>query len=127
MLQVDGSPHDWLEARGARLCLVGAIDDASGKVPRAFFEVAESSWAYFRLFSEIFKTHGLPYSVYADHHWIFWTDREPTLEEQLVKLYRPRGLKPRGRPKGRSMGEELPLLPFGNPIGYVPAASRGVC
>ncbi len=43
MLQVDGSPHDWLEGRGPRLCLVGAIDDASGKVPRAFFEVAESS------------------------------------------------------------------------------------
>ncbi len=82
--QVDGSPHDWLEGRGPRLCLVGAIDDASGKVPRAFFEVTESSWAYFRLFSEIFKTHGLPHSVYADRHSIFWTDREPTLEEQLV-------------------------------------------
>lgn len=84
MLQVDGSPHDWLEERGSRLCLVGGIDDASGKVRQAFFEVAESSWAYFRLFSEIFKTHGLPHSVYADRHSIFWTDRKPTLEEQLV-------------------------------------------
>jgi transposase len=37
MLQVDGSPHDWLEGRGPPLCLIGAIDDASGKVPRAFF------------------------------------------------------------------------------------------
>lgn len=32
MLQVDGSPHEWLEGRGARLCLIGAIDDATGKV-----------------------------------------------------------------------------------------------
>ena len=64
MLQVDGSPHDWLQGRGPRLCLVGAIDDASSTVPRAFFEVAESSWAYLHLFSEIFKTHGLPQSVY---------------------------------------------------------------
>jgi hypothetical protein len=32
MLQVDGSPHDWLEGRGPRLCLIGAIDDATGKV-----------------------------------------------------------------------------------------------
>ena len=62
----------------------GAIDDASSTVPRTFFEVAESSWAYLHLFSEIFKTHGLPQSVYADRHSIFWTDREPTLEEQLV-------------------------------------------
>jgi transposase len=37
MLQVDGSPHDWLEGRGERLCLVGAIDDATNKVPAAFF------------------------------------------------------------------------------------------
>jgi hypothetical protein len=36
MLQVDGSDHDWLEGRGPRLCLIGAIDDAGGKVPGAF-------------------------------------------------------------------------------------------
>ena len=88
MLQVDGSPHDWLEGRGPSLCLVGAIDDATGKVPRAFFEPAESSWAYFRLFSEIFKKQGLCQSVYSDRHSIFWTDREPTIEEQL-KNQRP--------------------------------------
>lgn len=109
MLQVDGSPHDWLEGRGPRLCLVGGIDDASGKVPRAFFEVAESSWAYFRLFSEIFKTHGLPYSVYADRHSIFWTDREPTLEEQLVNT-RP------STEVGRGLEElGVTLIPAGSP------------
>src|SRR5215471_18699565 len=84
MLQVDGSPHDWLEGRGPRLCLIGAIDDATGKVVGAFFEEAESSWAYFKLFSEIFKQHGLPQSVYSDRHSVFWTDREPTVEEQLI-------------------------------------------
>ena len=88
MLQVDGSPHDWLEGRGPSLCLIGAIDDATSKVPRAFFEKAESSWAYFRLFSEIFKKQGLCQSVYSDRHSIFWTDREPTIEEQL-KNQRP--------------------------------------
>ena len=62
------------------LCLIGAIDDATGKVPRAFFEEAESSWAYFRLFSDIFKKHGLAQSVYSDRHSVFWTDREPILE-----------------------------------------------
>jgi transposase len=84
MLQVDGSPHDWLQGRGPVLCLIGAIDDATGKVPRAFFEQAESSWAYFRLFSDLFKKHGLTQSVYSDRHSVFWTDRGPTLEEQLV-------------------------------------------
>jgi transposase len=109
MLQVDGSPHEWLEGRGPRLCLIGAIDDATGKVLGAFFAQAESSWGYFRLFSEIFRRHGLPQSVYADRHSIFWTDREPTVEEQLMNK-RPttevgRGLEELG----------VTLIPAGSP------------
>ncbi|MCA1605233.1 MAG: ISNCY family transposase, partial [Acidobacteria bacterium] len=84
MLQVDGSPHDWLQGRGPRLCLIGAIDDATSKVMGAFFASAESSWGYFHLFCEIFKQHGVPQSIYTDCHSVFWTDREPTLEEQLI-------------------------------------------
>jgi hypothetical protein len=41
MLQVDGSPHDWLEGRGPFLCLIGAIDDAT--VVGARFVEAEST------------------------------------------------------------------------------------
>jgi transposase len=84
MLQVDGSPHDWLEGRGPRLCLIGAIDDATGKVSAAFFAQAESSWGYLRLFSEIFHQQGLPQAIYSDRHSVFWTDREPTIDEQLA-------------------------------------------
>jgi len=84
MLQVDGSPHDWLQGRGPRLCLMGAIDDATSKVMGAFFVQAESSWGYFHLFCEIFKEHGVSQSIYTDSHSVFWTDREPTLEEQLI-------------------------------------------
>jgi hypothetical protein len=67
-----------------RLCLIGAVDDATGKVLKAFFTQAESSWGYLRLFSEIFKGHGLPQSIYSDRHSVFWTDQEPTLDEQLI-------------------------------------------
>jgi transposase len=84
MLQVDGSPHDWLQGRGPRLCLIGAIDDATSKVMGAFFAQAESSWGYFKLFSDTFREYGLPHSIYTDCHSVFWTDREPTLEEQLI-------------------------------------------
>ena len=43
MLQVDGSPHDWLEGRGSPLCLSGAIDDATSTVMEGFFVQAEIS------------------------------------------------------------------------------------
>ncbi len=39
----------------------------------------------------------------------------------LIKLYRPRGLNP-----VVDQREELPLLPFGNPIGFVTASRGGV-
>jgi len=32
MLQIDGSPHDWLEGRAPRMALLGAVDDATGKL-----------------------------------------------------------------------------------------------
>src|SRR6266576_1882577 len=37
LLQTDGSRHDWLEGRGPRLTLVGAIDDATGRMTAATF------------------------------------------------------------------------------------------
>ena len=109
MLQLDGSPHDWLEGRGGPLTLVGAIDDATGKVPMAFFEQAETSWAYLHLFDEIFTKQGLPHSVYSDRHSIFWTDREPTLAEQL------QGKRPTTE-VGRALEElGITLIPAGSP------------
>lgn len=84
MLQVDGSPHDWLEGRGPYLCLIGAVDDATGMVPSAIFEDAETTMGYLNLFNEIFKKKGLPMSIYSDRHTIFFTGREPTIEEQLA-------------------------------------------
>ena len=84
MLQIDGSPHDWLQGRGPRLCLIGGIDDATSKVTGGLFTQAESSWGYFTLFSNTFRKHGLPHSLYTDCHSVFWTDREPTVAEQLL-------------------------------------------
>ena len=82
LLQVDASPHDWLEGRGPWLTLVGSIDDATGHV-WAHFEEAETTWAYLDLMEEVFYTQGIPLSLYADRHSIFHTTREPTMIEQL--------------------------------------------
>ena len=85
MLQLDGSEHDWLEGRGPRLTLVGAIDDATGTVPGALFREHEDAEGYFRLMEHITTHKGVPQSVYSDRHSIFvhTTNKEQTLQEQL--------------------------------------------
>jgi len=85
LLQVDGSPHDWLEGRGPRLCLIGAIDDATNNVPYAFFQEHEDTIGYMRLLQEIVLTKGIPAALYHDRHSVFTVSREqePSLDEQL--------------------------------------------
>ena len=46
LLQLDGSPHAWLEERGPRLSLLAAIDDATGTVPAAIFREQEDAAGY---------------------------------------------------------------------------------
>src|SRR5512146_235115 len=46
LLQIDGSPFDWLEGRGPPLALVGAIDDATGKVLFLTFRPTEDQVGY---------------------------------------------------------------------------------
>lgn len=85
MVQTDGSQHDWLEGRGPRLHLLGVIDDATSEVPPAFFENAETTEGYFKLFYAMAQSKGLPLAVYADKHSIFWLNKSKlTLENQLL-------------------------------------------
>ncbi len=71
LLQIDGSPHDWLEGRGSWLSLIGAIDDATGKVPYALFREQEDTHGYFLLLRGIVINHGIPLALYHDRHSIF--------------------------------------------------------
>lgn len=86
LLQIDGSPHDWLEGRGHQLCLLGAIDDATGKVPYALFQDQEDSAGYFRILREITRRYGIPLALYHDKHSIFEVAPHnlPSIEEQLA-------------------------------------------
>ena len=81
MLQIDGSPHDWLEGRGPRICLVGAIDDATGKVVGALFRGWEDAQGYFLMMRQVVTRYGIPETVYHDRHGIF--ERDPKDEEAI--------------------------------------------
>jgi transposase len=85
LLQTDGSPHDWLEGRGPKFCLIGAIDDATSEVVYAHFQPAETTAGYIRMLRSITLSHGIPLALYHDRHSIFKvTDHQMTLDEQLA-------------------------------------------
>ena len=81
----DGSPHAWLEGRGPRCCLVGAMDDATGHLlPGAAFVPAEDTVSYLRLLRTVVGTCGIPVALYMDRHGIFQRhDAAWTLAEEL--------------------------------------------
>jgi hypothetical protein len=85
MLLWDGSRHDWLEGRGPMLCLMGAIDDATGKLmPGAHFVEQECAAGYLRVLYAVGSELGLPWSIYMDQHGsLKRNDDHWTLAEEL--------------------------------------------
>jgi len=84
LLQMDGSPFAWLEARGPRADLLGAIDDASGKVLFLLLRPSEDQIGYLLLLRSVAQRYGLPMSIYHDRHTILRSPKQPSLEEQLA-------------------------------------------
>lgn len=71
LLQLDGSRHDWLEGRGPELTLVGAIDDATGKVVAAVFREQEDAAGYLTILRDTVEGFGIPGAIYRDRHGTF--------------------------------------------------------
>jgi len=65
MLHQDGSRHAWLEGQPA-LDLIVTLDDATGAIYSAFLVEEEGTASTFRALNEVFRTHGLPMSLYTD-------------------------------------------------------------
>jgi transposase len=84
MLLIDGSLHDWLDGRGARMCLIGAIDDATGKVIHLRFWPTECLAGYLFMLEGLAFEHGLPALFYHDKHTILRSPKPPTLEDELA-------------------------------------------
>ena len=92
-VQIDGSRHAWLEDRGPWLCLLAAIDDATGKLAAAIFREEEDAAGYFLLVKHMLEQHGRPLALYHDRHGIFQQTSKvteaDTLEEQLAGKQNP--------------------------------------
>jgi transposase len=89
LVQIDGSPHAWLEDRGPRCTLILFVDDASGRLRYARFEPVETTRAYLRGLRTYVSACGRPVAFYSDRHSIFRKhdpeDPEPTQFERAVR------------------------------------------
>jgi transposase len=84
LLQIDGSPFDWLEGRGPKADLIGAIDDATGKVVFLHFRPTEDQAGYLLLLRTVAQSYGIPMSIYHDRHTILRSPKQPTLDDELA-------------------------------------------
>lgn len=90
LIQLDGSPHDWLEGRGPRLTALGLQDDATGKILAAQFFPSESTAGYLTLLRQLLRHRGIPLAFYGDHSGIFVrNDDFWSVEEQLAGKRQP--------------------------------------
>src|SRR6266446_803241 len=101
LVQLDGSPHDWLEGRGPLLTALGLQDDATGKILAAQFFPSETTFGYLCLLRQLLRRHGTPLAFYGDHSGVFVrNDDNWTVEEQLAGKRQPtqfsRALEPLG-------------------------------
>jgi transposase len=98
LVQMDASPHHWLEDRAEPFSLHAAIDDATGKIVAATFRSQEDAAGYFMITQQMIEKHGIPMGIYSDRHTIFRSPNEKqTIEQELA-------------------GEPMPLSQFGQAL-----------
>lgn len=90
LVQLDGSPHAWLEDRGPALTLHGAIDDATCTVLALHFRPTEDLHGYATVLHQIGTVYGLPLTFYGDRFGVLVrNDAHWTLEEELQGAQHP--------------------------------------
>src|SRR5258707_3320759 len=90
LVQLDGSPHDWLEGRGPHLTPLGMQDDATGKILAAQIFPSETTFGHLCLLYQLVSRYGVPLALYGDHSGIFVrNDDYWTVEEQLAGKRQP--------------------------------------
>jgi transposase len=82
LVQMDGSPHDWLE-RGDMPCLIDMVDDGTSFMNGRFFEQETTEGAMKVLWRWI-ELYGVPRALYTDHKNVYVSGRQPTPQEQLA-------------------------------------------
>lgn len=91
LVQLDGSRHHWFGPDGPEVSLLGAIDDATSKVPGAIFREQEDAAGYLSVLHQVLSGPGVPAAVYSDRHSVFWIKPRAgeTLEDEQGRERQP--------------------------------------
>jgi transposase len=83
LVQLDGSQHPWLEARGPSGCAMTLVDDATNRVLLQFAP-QETTWAAADVLRAWIEQYGIPRALYTD--WKNVYVRRPTDAERLADI-----------------------------------------
>lgn len=69
MEQMDASPYEWFG--GYKSTLHIAVDDATGRITGAWFDMQETLAGYYHIYHQILSRYGIPYSFFTDRRTVF--------------------------------------------------------
>lgn len=87
LVQFDGSYHHWFEDRNGtgELCLLAAVDDATGNIIHAKFDAHEGVFPVFTFWQEYLLTTGKPISIYLDKFSTYKMNHKVAAENHELK------------------------------------------
>ena len=77
--QMDATPYEWVHGQVWHLHL--AIDDASGIVTGAWFDIQETLNGYYHVFEQILNDYGIPYKFLTDKRSVFTYKKKDVLSD----------------------------------------------
>ncbi|MFH1173464.1 MAG: ISNCY family transposase [bacterium] len=94
LIQFDGSYEHWLEDRGntGEICLLAAIDDATGRIVEAKFASDEGVFPVFGFWLQYLLKHGKPRNIYLDKFSTYKMGQQVALENHDLKTQFQRAL-----------------------------------
>ncbi len=88
MIQLDGSPHDWLEGRGPQCTLLVFIDDATSKILWLEFVETDSFQGVAAATKHYFEKYGRPGCFYVDFGSVFSVNLNNPDREKITQFKR---------------------------------------
>jgi transposase len=90
LVLIDGSPFRWLGETQPESTLIGAVDDATGRILALIARDHEDLHGYTCLLEALLTRHGVPWTLYGDRAAILVrNDPRWTIEEELEGRQRP--------------------------------------